>query len=82
MLSAHTEGKHPDEFWLRTLLRWYIGLVIRPSPTIREIVERPGLIGILLAQSLISADSLKAASSLAYTATVSLLFSSVACILW
>ena len=31
---------NPDEFWLRTLLRWYIGLVIRPSPTIREIVER------------------------------------------
>ena len=30
----------PNEFWLRTLLRWYIGLVIRPSPTIREIVER------------------------------------------
>ena len=47
MLSAHTEGNspppvtyNPDEFWLRTLLRWYIGLVIRPSPTIREIVER------------------------------------------
>ena len=33
-------GYNPDEFWLRTLLRWYIGLVIRPSPTIREIVER------------------------------------------
>ena len=31
---------NPNEFWLRTLLRWYIGLVIRPSPTIREIVER------------------------------------------
>ena len=31
---------NPDEFWLRTLLRWYIGLIIRPSPTIREIVER------------------------------------------
>ena len=30
----------PNEFWLRTLLRWYIGLVIRPVPTIREIVER------------------------------------------
>ena len=26
--------------WLRTLLRWYIGLIIRPTPTIREIVER------------------------------------------
>ena len=31
---------NPNEFWLRTLLRWYIGLIIRPSPTIREIVER------------------------------------------
>ena len=31
---------NPNEFWLRTLLRWYIGLVIRPSPTIREIVGR------------------------------------------
>ena len=47
MLSAQPEGNaplpvgyNPDEFWLRTLLRWYIGLVIRPSPTIREIVER------------------------------------------
>lgn len=30
----------PDEFWLRTLIRWYIGLIIRPAPTIREIVER------------------------------------------
>ena len=34
----------PNEFWLRTLLRWYIGLVIRPSPTIREIVERRPLL--------------------------------------
>ena len=47
MLSAQPEGNspppvgyNPDEFWLRTLLRWYIGLVIRPVPTIREIVER------------------------------------------
>ena len=31
---------YPQEFWLRTLLRWYIGLIIRPAPTIREIVER------------------------------------------
>ena len=31
---------NPNEFWLRTLLRWYIGLIIRPTPTIREIVER------------------------------------------
>ena len=37
-------GYNPDEFWLRTLLRWYIGLVIRPSPTIREIVERRPLL--------------------------------------
>ena len=35
---------NPDEFWLRTLLRWYIGLVIRPVPTIREIVERRPLL--------------------------------------
>ena len=34
----------PNEFWLRMLLRWYIGLVIRPSPTIREIVERRPLL--------------------------------------
>ena len=47
MLSAQPGGNtpspvtyNPNEFWLRTLLRWYIGLVIRPSPTIREIVER------------------------------------------
>ena len=31
---------NPNELWLRTLLRWYIGLIIRPAPTIREIVER------------------------------------------
>ncbi len=31
---------YPDEFFLKTLLRWYIGLIIRPAPTIREIVER------------------------------------------
>ena len=29
-----------NEFPLKTLLRWYIGLIIRPAPTIREIVER------------------------------------------
>ena len=31
---------NPDEFWLRTLLRWYIGLIILPSSTLREIVAR------------------------------------------
>ncbi len=35
---------YPSELFLKTLLRWYIrwyiGLIIRPSPTIREIVER------------------------------------------
>ena len=51
MLNAQPEGNNPppvtynpDEFWLRTLLRWYIGLVIRPVPTIREIVERRPLL--------------------------------------
>ena len=51
MLSAQPEGNspppvtyNPDEFWLRTLLRWYIGLVNRPVPTIREIVERRPLL--------------------------------------
>ena len=39
---------NPNEFWLRTLLRWYIGLIIRPSPTIREIVERRPLLAGLL----------------------------------
>ena len=34
----------PKEFWLRTLLRWYIGLIFRPAPTIREIVERRPLL--------------------------------------
>ncbi len=29
-----------SEFWLRTLLRWYVGLVIRPGATVREIVLR------------------------------------------
>ncbi len=33
-------GGYPSEFWLRTLLRWYVGLVIRPGATVREIVER------------------------------------------
>ena len=54
MLSAQPEGNspppatyNPNEFWLRTLLLWYIGLVIRPAPTIREIVERrPVLAGV------------------------------------
>ena len=38
----------PNEFWLRTLLRWYIGLIIRPALTIREIVEREPLLAGLL----------------------------------
>ncbi len=38
----------PNEFWLRTLFRWYIGLIIHPTPTIREIVEREQfLVGLL-----------------------------------
>ena len=38
---------YPRELWLRTLLRWYIGLIIRPTPTIREIVDRrPQLAGL------------------------------------
>ena len=55
MLSAQPGGNapapvayDPNEFWLRTLLRWYIGLVIRPSPTIREIVEREPLLAALV----------------------------------
>ncbi len=45
-LSARTYN--PNEFWLRTLLRWYIGLTIRPAPTIMEIVEREKFLGGLL----------------------------------
>ncbi len=39
---------YPDEFFLKTLLRWYIGLIIRPASTIREIVDaRPLGLGLL-----------------------------------
>ena len=55
MLSAQPDGNsppsvvyNPDEFWLRTLLRWYIGLIVRPVSTLREIVAaRPVALGLL-----------------------------------
>ncbi len=37
-------GGYPSEFWLRTVLRWYVGLVIRPGATVREILERRPLL--------------------------------------
>ncbi len=41
MTSSDAAGESVrSEFWLRTLLRWYVGLVIRPGATVREIVER------------------------------------------